>query len=349
MKRIEEFLASESFVRFVHHRSPEDVQEWEQWMKDHPEHADTVERAILVLESLRFTAPDHPSPEAHWDLLQDRIQQETFVKRGRSHSRKFVYGIAAMAGAALLTVFLWFQFWHNPMITFETDIANRATLSLPDGSEVTLNRNSSIRFKKSWDKEPVRQVWLEGEAHFSVIHEGQTMARRFEVYTEALQIEVLGTVFTVNTRDHHAVSLESGRVDIRPSVEARQRRLPSLKGDQPDAEVITLEPGQTLKIQEDGLLVTSQTNLKPHISWVDGKILLNDNSLKEIIHFLEVSYGLAVQCENQLLLERKLSGQVRLDHIEDLLQVLERVLDLVIVKDDQTLKILEIKKNSIHI
>lgn len=347
MKRIEEYLASESFIRFVHHRNPEDVEKWEQWIKAHPEHLETVERAILVLESLRFAAPDQPSPEADWNLLQERIRQEAFAKRGGAPSRKLMYGIVAVAGAALLTVFLWFQFWHNPMIIFETDIANRATLTLPDGSEVTLNRNSSIRFKKYWDKEPVRQVWLEGEAHFSVIHEGQTSARRFEVYTEALRIDVLGTVFTVNTRDHHAVSLESGRVDIRPSMEPRHRRLSKLKSEQsPLTEVITLQPGQTLKIQDDGLLVTSQTKLKPHISWVDGKILLHNNSLKEIIHFLEVSYGLVVQCENQQLLERKLSGQVRLDHIEDLLQVLERVLDLVIVKDDQTLKILEIKKTA---
>lgn len=324
---------SESFFNFVHRTHAEDVAKWEKWIEDHPQHADTVERAILVVRSLRFQADkeDLDAVERQWKQLQDRLHKEAFAYGHRTAAtRKLFYFLSAACMVAVLGTGLWFTFWRNSMVVFETDIAQKATLSLPDGSEVTLNRNSSIRYHRSWENDSVRKVWLEGEAYFKVAQrEGNSGFKRFEVHAESFVIDVIGTVFHVNTLDGGYVSLESGRIDLRKTGQSW---------------MATLQPGQSAKINATGEIEMSEMTIRPHISWVDDKISLNDNSLKEIIHFIESTYGLVVQCNDEKLLQRKLSGQVKIDNIDDLLSVLEKVLGLVIVKDGQIVKIFEIKK-----
>lgn len=338
MKKIKKQLASESFINFVQRSNAEDVAKWEKWIQANPQHEELVERAALVISSLQFNTNENPEAELlQWYKLQDRIRKEAYKKRGESTPfRKLIYGLAAVFAAALVSVVLWFQIWHNPMITFETDIAQKATLTLPDGSEIALNKNSSIRFQKSWDKDSVRQIWLEGEAHFKVKPNKMDNSgyRRFEVHTDELVIDVVGTVFNVNTEADTYVALESGRVDIRQ------------KGKK---DIYTLQPGQSVKINPVGDLVMSDMHVKPHVSWVDNKILLNDNTLAEIIQFIEGSYGLTVQCDDETLLKRQLSGQIKLENIEDLFHVLEKILDLVIVRDNDTVKMVEFKKHNIHV
>lgn len=342
MRKVEKKLASDSFINFVHQRNPEDVAKWLKWIEDHPEHEELVERTRLVIKSFDYDhgVQDRALVTSQWLELEARIRRERreFVATPRRSATPMRW--VGWGAAALLTLVLSFTVWmyvtHNPMVSFETGIAQHATLSLPDGSEVTLNRNSTIRYRKNWETDAVRQVWLDGEAYFKVTNtktpDGNS--RRFEVLTNDVTIRVVGTEFSVNTIGESRVILESGRVDIQK------------KGD---PSVLTLTPGQSVKVSEEGELILSEIKTKPHISWVDGKILLNDNSLREIIYFLESSYGLKVHCDDAALLDRKLSGSVRLDNIDDLLHVLEKVLGLVIVHHGETIKIFEIKKHKIHV
>ena len=339
MRKIEQALASQSFVHYVHKSNAADVAYWAKWIEAHPEHRDLVERAVLVVKSLQFNTdlPGSEQAASNWILLQKRIQQEAYSTGTRSAitSQRVLLMVAGFIGIVLATLF-WFKWYYNPIVSFETDIAQHATLNLPDGSEVRLNKNSQIRFYKSWDQDTVRKVWLDGEAHFKVRPQPRADGsyRRFEVHTTQLLINVVGTVFSVNTKEGDYVLLESGRVDIQK------------KGDK---HTYTLKPGQSAQINATGELVMSNTSTKPLISWVDGKILLNNNTLEEIIAFMEESYGLQVECSQEQLLQRRLSGKVRLDSIDDLLNVLEKVLDLVIIRDGDAVKIVEINKHNIHV
>lgn len=333
MKKLEKLLASESFVNYVHRRNQADITWWEQWIEENPQHEELVERATLVVYSLRFNPGvlDERVTAEQWNKLQARIRKEAYAVNNTTNSgRKQFYRFAAACMGLLALVGAYYLFWYNPKIIYETGIAQKAMLKLPDDSEVTLNRNSAIQFLKSWNKDTVRQVWLQGEAYFKVNREKGADGgyKRFEVHTDQLIIDVVGTAFSVNTFGGDYVSLESGRVDLR------------LKGMD---DVYTLFPGQMAKVNDAGHIEMSELKVGPHISWVDGKITLNDNSLGEVITFIEHSYGLTVHCDEKDLLGRKLSGQMRVDNLDDLLAVLEKVLDLVIVKDHGNVKIFAIK------
>ena len=80
-----------------------------------------------------------------------------------------------------------------------TDFGQTRALALPDGSQVTLNGHSSLRYATTWQPDQPREVWLDGEGFFSVQHMANN--QRFLVHTTAgLQIEVLGTKFVVARR-----------------------------------------------------------------------------------------------------------------------------------------------------
>jgi ferric-dicitrate binding protein FerR (iron transport regulator) len=70
---------------------------------------------------------------------------------------------------------------------------------LPDNSTVILNANSSLRYQENWEAELLREVWVDGEAFFSVVHTHNHQRFRVNV-TDDLKVEVLGTEFNVKDR-----------------------------------------------------------------------------------------------------------------------------------------------------
>lgn len=332
MKKVDKKLASDSFINFVHSKNENDVAKWEQWIKENPQYQEHIERTRLVVESMVFNHQEvnEELVELQWQELQNKISRNRFSKPQNRPNKRLMFGVAGMVLVFGICLIIWFKVFYNPMVTFETQYAERAKVSLPDGSEVTLNKNSSIKFYKNWQEGKDRNVWLDGEGYFKVQTQKNKngQSSKFTVETEEILIEVLGTEFSVNTKDQSRLVLEYGKVNVQK------------KGN---SKVFKMEPGQSALINEQGELVMENEKLLPHISWADGKIFLRNNSLGEIIEFLESSYDLHIQCDDLYLLERKLSGRLRVDNIDDLLQVIEKVLGLVVVKQDNAIKIFEIK------
>lgn len=96
------------------------------------------------------------------------------------------------------------------MLSTATD-NERKEVTLPDHSKVWLGKNSSIDYPEDFFTE--RKVTLNGEAYFSVTrYEGKT----FEVITNDIHIQVLGTEFFVRTdkQGETEVALASGKIAV---------------------------------------------------------------------------------------------------------------------------------------
>jgi ferric-dicitrate binding protein FerR (iron transport regulator) len=86
---------------------------------------------------------------------------------------------------------------------------NFDAVNLPDGSQVYLNRNSSVSYDKNFNP---RNIELEGEAFFSVVS-GETP---FAVKTNQGEVDVLGTEFNVKAEaEELEVDVEEGVVDLK--------------------------------------------------------------------------------------------------------------------------------------
>ena len=129
------------------------------------------------------------SAENSWKILEERI----FAHARRQ--RRFRLWLTGAAATVLLCIAGWTAYEALrpvPMQTFST-LAEVRNLTLPDGTEVTLNRYSSLTCPKRFEHDR-RDVRLQGEAYFEVSKDAR---RPFTVEAGGMEVQVLGTHFNV--------------------------------------------------------------------------------------------------------------------------------------------------------
>jgi transmembrane sensor len=148
--------------------------------------------------------------------------------------------------------------------TYRTEVGQRLSVTLEDGSRVTLDTASSmsVRFSKS-----ERRIVLDkGQVMFEVAHDPR---RPFRVSANDARVTAIGTIFQV-ARDasRTRIVLIKGRISISPSA----GRAPTYLGN----------PGDTLDVGGRRLAI-SRSDPAISTSWVDGKIDLRDVPLEAAI------------------------------------------------------------------
>jgi transmembrane sensor len=203
-----------------------------------------------------------------------------------------------------------------------TDYGQTRTVLLPDGSEVILNGHSKLHYASGWAANKPREVWLQGEAYFSVKH--QPNHQRFLVHTQGgFNVEVLGTKFTVYRRREQArVVLLSGKVRVDFD-------------DQQRADVI-LKPGELLETRDaqPQALVHKAVHTAPYASWKDAKLVLDETSIAELATRLQDTYGIEVVVQTPELNQRQVTGTMPVRDLDVLLQALEEAFDLKATRQD---------------
>lgn len=200
--------------------------------------------------------------------------------------------------------------------TMSTAYGETRSVVLPDGSLVSLNAHSSIRYSRWGFGDKSREVWMSGEADFSVIHTKSNQP--FLVKAEnKLEVAVLGTRFTVYTRGEQArVVLKQGKVELRFREEEQNRKLVLQPGD-----LFTLQAGKGNKIVK----VSSPESLS---SWKNHEFLFDSTSLSEFARMIKDDFGLTIQFGNSALAEHRISGSFHADTAGELLDVIAQLLNI---------------------
>src|SRR5206468_2094273 len=141
----------------------------------------------------------------------------------------------SIAAAVLLVVVSGFIFWNtNHKKTLNSGYGAISLYQLPDGSHVTLNANSKITIKKTWEENTDREVWLQGEAFFRV--QKTQNKNKFIVHANGMDIIVTGTQFNVISRDDESsVLLTEGSVTLRTA----------------NGKEIKMKPGDFVKVEDE--------------------------------------------------------------------------------------------------
>ena len=264
------------------------------------------------------------------DLIFNKIINNREVETSTSRSQPGIlwWRVAAtIAGMLLLSGILFLYLEQNQELYYATSFGERKTFLLPDGTEVTLNANSDLRLTEEWGEAMVREVWLEGEAFFSVVHTQDD--REFLVHTgNELSVKVVGTQFNVNSRrDKATVVLNSGQV----RVEAQQHGAATQWIMQP-GDLIAYEP-QTQQVNRK----TVDTAL--YTSWRNNLLLFEDTPLEEIAAMIRNNYGYQISFENDSLAQLRFTGSNPADQLDLLLKTLELSFDLQLAKEGKRINI----------
>ncbi|PTN05930.1 FecR family protein [Mangrovibacterium marinum] len=181
-------------------------------------------------------------------------------------------------------------------------------LTLSDGTEVSLNADSRLRFPVNFEGN-IRKVELEGEAYFKVAH---NKAKPFIVNAGGMDVRVLGTEFNISAyKDEPAVytTLVNGSVSASTA----------------DGESTILVPGEQAALEiRSGRLTKQTVDVSFATAWRNGRIRFRDRPLDEIMSNVERWYDVKVIYEDDDL--RKMTFGCNLDrysNIEPLLKVFE--------------------------
>lgn len=159
---------------------------------------------------------------------------------------------------------------------YVTAVGARQTLTLNDGSRVTLNTRTKARATVS---PASRTFWLEdGEAFFEIQHDP---AHPFVVNAGNDRITVLGTKFSVRHEDGRTqVLVLEGRVRL-DQQDAAGASSPAASG-QPVSTVLV--KNENAVAQPGAVLVTtrSSTQTQDELSWREGRLVFDNATLAEI-------------------------------------------------------------------
>lgn len=280
--------------------------------------SETAPEVMLTLMHQMGKVPDVESATSEKILrhvLKNTVEIESTSKIQNlpSQARNRIFRVGRVAAVGLFLVIAgWFsleQFNPSELIV-QTGFDERKEMILPDGSKVILNGNSSLKYFAVWSGEETRVVKLEGEAYFEVAKKPSTNAK-FQVLTNDLTIEVLGTVFNVNTRKEKTkVFLEEGKVKLNLQ-------------DKKSSELI-LEPGEVVSYSAKRKLLMSpqKTVNEIEVSWKDGFLTFKDTPLKEILEKLSETTNLEFEIETTFLASRKWTLALPNDKVEEAISVL---------------------------
>lgn len=255
---------------------------WQE-LKSYPEIADPMASAMNQELFKRIEGQQPVSP-------REVVLPNTSISI-RTRRRRLLQMASAAVFLLLVGMLSWLWWEQAELVVTQTAFAEQKNIVLPDGSTVKLNANSSIKYHKTWDPDKTRQVWLEGEAYFEVKNKRET-GQKFEVITEDLTVEVLGTIFNVNARETSTqVFLEEGSVNL--DLEEQ-------------VEDILMEPGELLTYSKAlGKPIKKRVEDEAPASWKDGTAILTNALLKDIIQKIHELYEVKVVVEDQSHLDRE--------------------------------------------
>ncbi len=330
-QNISDLLDNTSFRNWVFRSVQSDIEYWDKWILDHPEKKSMILEAAGIIRGLTIEAPVIAETEKQM-LKQQLMNSMKDSERTQVIPNRSVFSIwlprVAVAASLLLLVFIGYRLLKESITSSFKEITTNheetSIIVLPDGSEVILNANSKLRFASQWNSEDIREVWLEGEAFFSVNDSPLVGRQKFWVHNGDVKVEVLGTEFNVRQlAGHSEVVLNSGKVKL----------LHELTRDS-----VFLEPGnRAVYSSEERMFVKQDVNTDVYISWTDGKITFDDTPVSEIAQRIEDYYGMHVLVDDSTLNERTLTGSLTLSKLDPLLETLALTFQIDIQKKQDTI------------
>ena len=250
------------------------------------------------------------------DKLFARIKGQTQGKeetQGKENPRTIRMNPWKWAAAIVLPICIAFFTYYlvdssqtvgAPFIV-KADKGDKATIELPDGTNVVLNSASQLSYLNNFG-ENGRRVQLNGEAYFKVAHDEK---RAFIVQVGDLEVKVLGTSFNVSAyedaKDVTVVLLE-GKVGVYAQKMSH-----------------IMKPGDKIEYNKATHKITAtQVHPSDYIEWTKGNIYFEKESLENIMKTLSRIYDVEIRFDSNKLPNEYFTGTIPGGGIQNALNIL---------------------------
>jgi transmembrane sensor len=232
-----------------------------------------------------------------WDKLYSRLRENDLVEKTPVVRRVFIRSAWFRIAATLLillgigTVLVYLNdkgMLSRNTIVATSDNQKNLQVTLPDGSNIFLNRNTRLSYKANFGKHG-RNVTLSGEAFFDITHDENNP---FIVDAGKASVKVLGTSFNVITSNSDSaveVFVKTGKVMVT---------------DNEGTENLILDPGfiGTMNSKTSEKSVNNDPN---YMSWNTGLLLYDGQTLDVVFRDLKKVYNMDIIADDPGILENK--------------------------------------------
>ena len=340
---IDQWLSDESFQRWISNTATaEERKRWTDWLQSDYRHQEIYREAVKLWQLTQFKTAPVPDIDEEWEKLQNRlslnpqetasvvnltINKENFI---RSFSLPTFWSrIGAVAAAILLIILMSFYLLERihpgrqSFQTASTDYGQRVRISLPEGTTIIINANSTLQYPTTWTKRTIRRFKLEGEAYFIVSSLPEGEQHNFIVETRDGKVEVVGTRFAVCERGRGTqVAVEEGGVKVSVPGDTSDRF------DSPMANIL-LTSGHLLKFKRgDRSLTPKYENVDVYTSWWTDQLVFDKTPFENIITRLKDTYGVQIEITDKNLLKRTLSGSIENTNLQTIITALAKALQV---------------------
>jgi ferric-dicitrate binding protein FerR (iron transport regulator) len=293
----------------------------EEWLKQEP-------NLEWFFEYLKEWENEHPQFLADTDQAYEQLRSNLKSNHSRTKSKlsqqipNRSFNIWMVAASVFLMFACTFLLFKDAILykTYTTAFGEVRTFSLEDGSHVALNANSSLRVPRYSFNHADREVFLAGEAEFSVKH--TPTHQKFIVTTpDKMSVEVLGTQFIVYSRARASkVILQTGKVRVSNA----------------SNQSLTIVPGDIVTMDQKGLFKKESAQaVQIYSAWKNRRFIFDHTSLKEVTLLIEENFGIKVHLSDATLADRSITGTFQANNALEMLEMLSDVSDLRISGQNQ--------------
>jgi ferric-dicitrate binding protein FerR (iron transport regulator) len=192
--------------------------------------------------------------------------------------------------------------------TVEVPLGMRSSMVLPDGTSVSLNAGSTLKYPVAFQQED-RRVELTGEAYFDVKKDRH---RPFIVSTSDIAVHVLGTSFNCSAYpddEQIITALVEGEIEISGKANGQHR--------------LSVKPGEVAVFSKQGKTIEkNKAGLDKYIAWKSGKLIFRDDPMTTVLDKVGRWYNVEFRVEDEEILGYEYSATFSGESLDQVLKML---------------------------
>lgn len=253
--------------------SSDEFQELKTWIDESPEN----KKEYIVLKDI-WDIARHPKSNAEDQLTLFYKNQLEKTKKSRLLWIRYSSVVAAVLAIGLVISLLIPQEKSTQignLQMFSVPLGSRSKVLLADGTEVSLNSGSELKYSSNFSDEN-RVVSLSGEAFFHVKSDPE---HPFIVKTNDFDVKVTGTQFNVCTygeNNYSSTTLAEGKIELQ------------IDGSNQNFEI---KPGEKFELdRQTRTYKLEDSDVESEIAWKDGEFIFRNIPFPELVKRLERWY-----------------------------------------------------------
>ncbi|KQO22861.1 iron dicitrate transport regulator FecR [Flavobacterium sp. Leaf82] len=197
--------------------------------------------------------------------------------------------------------------------TLKVPYGKKFKLILSDGTVVSLNSGTTLRYPEQFGLNGKRNVYLTGEAFFEVAKDKE---HPFIVNANKVDIEVLGTKFNVSAYPENP-SVNGTLVEGSIEMYEVENKL----------NAVLLKPNQMATWNNNSKKITTKA-VDPtfYSAWTKGELAFKDTPFSTIAKIIQRTYDVEIINENTVLAKQNFTGTINISEssVENILELLKR-------------------------